>query len=74
MLRTTLRVRGATRILAPGTRTMSSFPALPLTPPSPQEEAAQFEARIADELRFDDDLWIIEIDDRAGRHLLDLAE
>ena len=48
MLRTTLRVRGATRILAPGTRAMSSFPALPLTPPTAQEETAQFEARIAD--------------------------
>ena len=48
MLRTSLRVRGATRILAPGSRAMSSLPSLPLTPPTPQEEAAQFEARIAD--------------------------
>lgn len=32
------------------------------------------ETRIGKELRFDDDLWIIEIDDRAGRHGLDLAE
>lgn len=37
-------------------------------------EAPDVEARIAKEIRFDDDLWIIEIDDRAGRHLLDLAE
>ena len=32
------------------------------------------EARIAGEVRFDSDLWIIEIDDRAARHRLDLAE
>ena len=32
------------------------------------------EARITRELRFDSDLWIIEIDDRSGRHFLDLAE
>lgn len=32
------------------------------------------EARIAKEVRFDGDLWIVEIDDRAGRHRLDLAE
>ncbi|MBX9929987.1 MAG: DUF1491 family protein [Methylobacterium sp.] len=31
------------------------------------------EARIASEIRFDSDLWIIEIDDREGRHRLDLA-
>ncbi|MGU3538965.1 DUF1491 family protein [Methylobacterium sp. A54F] len=32
------------------------------------------EERIAKEARFDSDLWLIEIDDRAGRHFLDLAE
>ncbi len=32
------------------------------------------EERLAKEARFDSDLWIIEIDDRAGRHFLDLAE
>lgn len=32
------------------------------------------EERLAREIRFDSDLWIIEIDDRAGRHFLDLAE
>ncbi|MCJ2032695.1 DUF1491 family protein [Methylobacterium sp. J-068] len=35
---------------------------------------ADVEVRIGKELRFDDDLWLIEIDDRAGRHRLDLAE
>ncbi len=32
------------------------------------------EARIAKEIRFDSDLWIIEIDDRSGRHNLLLVE
>ncbi|BCM82102.1 hypothetical protein NS228_04905 [Methylobacterium indicum] len=31
------------------------------------------EARLAKEIRFDSDLWIVEIDDREGRHFLDLA-
>ncbi len=35
---------------------------------------ADVEMRLGKELRFDDDLWIIEIDDRAGRHHLALAE
>jgi hypothetical protein len=32
------------------------------------------EERLSREARFDSDLWIVEIDDRAGRHFLDLAE
>jgi hypothetical protein len=39
-----------------------------------EAEPPDVEVRIGKEQRFDDDLWIIEIDDRAGRHLLDLAE
>ena len=31
------------------------------------------EERIAKELRFDPDAWIVEIEDKAGRHFLDLA-
>ena len=31
------------------------------------------EARLAREIRFDPDLWIVEIDDPQGRHFLDLA-
>lgn len=34
----------------------------------------EVEDRLTRELRFDSDLWIIEIDDRAGRHALPLAE
>jgi hypothetical protein len=33
--------------------------------------AAEIEARLAREVRFDPDVWIIEIEDRAGRHFLD---
>jgi hypothetical protein len=31
------------------------------------------EERMARELRFDSDLWLVEVDDREGRHFLDLA-
>jgi hypothetical protein len=44
------------------------------TPSSVQplpEEAV--EERLAKEIRFDPDVWIIEIEDREGRHFLDLA-
>jgi hypothetical protein len=36
--------------------------------PAPE---AQVEERLARELRFDPDVWIIEIEDRAGRSFLD---
>ena len=32
---------------------------------------ADIEARLAREIRFDPDVWIIEVEERAGRHLLD---
>jgi hypothetical protein len=32
---------------------------------------AQVEAYLASQVRFDPDLWIIESEDRAGRHFLD---
>jgi hypothetical protein len=32
---------------------------------------ADVEARLARETRFDPDVWIVEIEDRAGRHFLD---
>ena len=32
---------------------------------------ADAEARIAREIKFDPDVWVIEIEDRAGRHFLD---
>jgi len=38
------------------------------TMPAPDAEA---EAYLARQIRFDPDLWIIETEDRAGRHFLD---
>lgn len=34
---------------------------------------AEIEARLAREMKFDPDVWIVEVEDRAGRHFLDLA-
>ena len=34
---------------------------------------ALVEERLAREVRFDPDVWIVEVEDRAGRHFLDLA-
>ncbi len=42
------------------------------TSPQPVPEAA-VEERLAKEIRFDPDVWIVETEDRAGRHFLDLA-
>jgi hypothetical protein len=36
--------------------------------PAPEDKV---EERLARELRFDPDVWIVEIEDRAGRHFLD---
>ncbi len=36
--------------------------------PVPESE---IEARLAREIRFDPDIWIVEIEDRAGRHFLE---
>jgi hypothetical protein len=41
--------------------------------PAPVTEQA-VEDRLAKEIRFDSDIWIVEIEDRAGRHFLDLAK
>jgi hypothetical protein len=42
------------------------------TSPAPVPEAS-VEERLAKEIRFDPDVWIVEIEDRAGRHFLDLV-
>jgi hypothetical protein len=34
---------------------------------------AEIEARLARELKFDPDVWIVEVEDRQGRHFLDEA-
>jgi hypothetical protein len=43
------------------------------TSPQPIAESS-VEERLAKELKFDPDAWIVEIEDRAGRHFLDLAK
>ena len=37
----------------------------------PESPEAKIEERLARELRFDPDVWIIEVEDRAARHFLD---
>ena len=36
-------------------------------------DAVAVEARLAREIGFDSDLWIVEVEDRAGRNFLDLV-
>jgi hypothetical protein len=38
---------------------------------APGAADAKVEERLARELKFDPDVWIVEIEDRAGRHFLD---
>lgn len=40
----------------------------------PGRPEADADARIARELKFDPDIHVVEIEDRQGRHFLDLAE
>ena len=40
------------------------------TQPAP---AAEVEAYLAREIRFDSDVWIVEVEDRTGRNFLDLV-
>jgi hypothetical protein len=42
------------------------------TSPQPVSESS-VEERLAKEIRFDPDVWIVETEDKAGRHFLDLA-
>ncbi|UZE47647.1 DUF1491 family protein [Rhodopseudomonas sp. P2A-2r] len=43
------------------------------SPPQPVEER-KIEERLMKEMSFDPDVWIVEIEDKAGRHFLDLAK
>jgi hypothetical protein len=44
------------------------------TPMSPQPvPEASVEERLVREIKFDPDAWVVETEDRAGRHFLDLA-
>jgi hypothetical protein len=44
---------------------------VPVSPQPLPEQAV--EERLTKEIRFDPDAWIVETEDRAGRHFLDLA-
>ena len=61
---------------APQSAFDESFPAdrkfsVLVAPGSPEADA---DARIARELKFDPDIFVLEIEDRQGRHFLDLVE
>jgi hypothetical protein len=43
------------------------------SPPQPVDER-KIEERLMKEMSFDPDVWIVEIEDKAGRHFLDLAK
>ena len=60
---------------APQTVYDESRPAERCSAASPQPVPEQsVEERLAKEVRFDPDAWIVETEDRAGRHFLDLAK
>lgn len=41
---------------------------------APGQPEAEADARLAKEIRFDPDLFVVEIEDRKGRHFLDVVE
>ncbi len=41
---------------------------------APWIDPADVETRLRSEMRFDPDIWIVEVEDRAGRNFLDIAE
>ena len=60
---------------APQTAYDDSRPSERIFSPSLREPVAEqvVEERLAKEIRFDPDIWIVEIEDKAGRHFLNLA-
>lgn len=61
---------------APQTAYDESRPVERVFTPSPAQpvEEQVIEARLAKEVNFDPDIWIVEIEDKVGRHFLDLAK
>ena len=61
---------------APQTAYDESRPSERVFAPTSQEPVPEpsVEERLAKEIRFDPDAWIVETEDRAGRHFLDLAK
>ncbi len=71
-------LEGTARLYAPAPQTVydDSRPIeriFAATSPQPVPEPS-VEERLAKEVRFDPDVWIVETEDRAGRHFLDLAK
>jgi hypothetical protein len=70
-------MNGTAQLYAPAPQSLydESRPAerffVPVTPQPVAE--SDIEARLAKELRFDPDAWIIETEDKEGRHFLELA-
>jgi hypothetical protein len=58
---------------APQTAYDESRPVERIFSPASVQPEASVEERLQKEIRFDPDVWIVEIEDRAGRHFLDLA-
>ena len=69
---------GNAMLYAPAPQTVydDSRPAERLFVPMAQQPVSEpsIEERLTKELRFDPDAWIVETEDRAGRHFLDLAK
>jgi hypothetical protein len=61
---------------APQTAYDDSRPVERVFVPISKEPVAEpvVEERLTKEIRFDPDVWIVETEDRAGRHFLDLAK
>ena len=61
---------------APQTAYDESRPAERVFAPTSKEPVPEHmvEERLAKEIRFDPDAWVVETEDRAGRHFLELAK
>ncbi|HEY2186735.1 MAG TPA: DUF1491 family protein [Xanthobacteraceae bacterium] len=70
------RLDGTAELFGPAPQSVfdAPRPADRLFTPCLREQPApegKVEERLARELRFDPDVWIVEVEDRAGRHFLD---
>lgn len=67
---------GTTRLFGPAPQSQMGegdddrrFSEIPLTENTPLAS----EEKLRREMKFDQDLWVVEVEDRAGRHFLDLV-
>lgn len=70
------RLDGAADLYAPAAQSLASEEdgTRRFTCVMSEATAGDVEARMRREIQFDPDLWLVEIEDRAGRCFLDLAE